>query len=1128
MGCKQIKVLLIFFLIFVLGSISFFSATPTVSINGLSTTPVNYYNLSEGNMTFVSGASVDIMGFVNGTNLANWTISLYNSSGVVNGTLCFNTSVENGTLCEWNTTYYCSLECENYSLVLNASDNASNSDSYEVEKITIDNIPPNLSNSNLIQGDDAFIRINITETYLNVVNSYLLNESNYTVIAWTSLINESQVEDQDDSESGTYNATWSKEVFYLNNTLTSAFFKYCDYCLVVPGCFKENDSENYDCGCHDDCDEEYNFWLVYNDSVSGSDKPFLGIGNDLWCGDGDCIINTTIIENGTSKFKPQTYYFNTSDGGDEDSSWIYYNSSEIVLYDVSGNQNLNLSQQNITNGTYKFMFTASDYGVMQNSIEDFEVSELSSDQFIFTVNKSILNSGQVYTGDVAQYLINITNTGDTNITNLTIVDIYDDGFNYTSASLAPDEINYSSRTVYWNNVSVSIPSNSSYLLYVNLTTASGDCNSSNQANVTAIDENADSQLNQGSVSIYIALPPPPLIEFESSTTQTGNYSQDWIFANVSANVSAGQIDSIIISLYNGSYDLINSSFNSSGGAIEFSYFFNFTGLSDGTYYLNSSVNNTLGNLNTTATRTIILDTTAPDVSIVYPLNSSYSINVSDLNYTVSEAGHCWWNNGSDNSTIVVAGVNWSDMTSVEGSNTWSVHCNDSSGNLNNSESVTFFKDSVIPYFSIIPSNQTINYSQAFSYDINATDSNFDSYFIENSNFAINRTSGLIINNTVLVPKIYLLNITINDSVGNKNSTLISVIVDFVNTTEFIANTSKEINMSVVDLILTIVTINNISDALTKAKLNTSAVANNSDLNHLKSIEINASSEVLGNLSWALINISYTSSELTARNITNESSLKIYYYNTSSSSWQLEPIQGLDSSGNYIWANVSHFSLFSIFGNNTNTTTVVVNDSDDDDDDDDSSSSGTGDTTSVAATGWTITYIITDEKFINGTSKMLGAKTRLRVKVNGVNHHVGVISLTTTLVTINVSSDPQQAIFSIGTGKKFDVLGDGYYDIYVKLEDISNSKANITVKSIHEEVIVTEQNEEVVSGEEVLSDGEVAKEVVDETVGDKKTSFWLGVLIFFVVLILLISIGVWYYYFYEKFFKKSFLKQGQSK
>ena len=44
-----------------------------------------------------------------------------------------------------------------------------------------------------------------------------------------------------------------------------------------------------------------------------------------------------------------------------------------------------------------------------------------------------------------------------------------------------------------------------------------------------------------------------------------------------------------------------------------------------------------------------------------------------------------------------------------------------------------------------------------------------------------------------------------------------------------------------------------------------------------------------------------------------STLKIYYFNTTLGDWQLETNTNVDQTNNYVWANVTHFSLFGAFG-----------------------------------------------------------------------------------------------------------------------------------------------------------------------------------------------------------------------
>ncbi len=110
--------------------------------------------------------------------------------------------------------------------------------------------------------------------------------------------------------------------------------------------------------------------------------------------------------------------------------------------------------------------------------------------------------------------------------------------------------------------------------------------------------------NTGSASVTFTLDTTfPLINFTNPTSESGTQVHNAIWANVTATDT--NLANITIYLYNstGLYNSTNSSTSP--------FFLNFTDLSDGTYYLNATVIDLVGNTNTTETRTITLDTTYP-------------------------------------------------------------------------------------------------------------------------------------------------------------------------------------------------------------------------------------------------------------------------------------------------------------------------------------------------------------------------------------------------------------------------------------------------------------------------------------------------------------------------------------
>ncbi|MGC9310170.1 MAG: CARDB domain-containing protein [Candidatus Aenigmatarchaeota archaeon] len=101
--------------------------------------------------------------------------------------------------------------------------------------------------------------------------------------------------------------------------------------------------------------------------------------------------------------------------------------------------------------------------------------------------------------------------------------------------------------------------------------------------------------------------------------------------------------------------------------------------------------------------------------------------------------------------------------------------------------------------------------------------------------------------------------------------------------------------------------------------------------------------------------------------------------------------------------------------------------------------------------WSVTYPVTDEQFAAGYSKALRAGYRLKVAVGGEYHYVGLISTTANTATINVSSTSQQATLSSGEERMFEITGDNYYDLLVRLESVGNGTANVTVVQVNTEI-----------------------------------------------------------------------------
>ncbi len=178
----------------------------------------------------------------------------------------------------------------------------------------------------------------------------------------------------------------------------------------------------------------------------------------------------------------------------------------------------------------------------------------------------------------------------------------------------------------------------------------------------------------------------PLLSYSSGTaTNDTNTTRKYVYVNVS--FSDINFANVTYSLYDGNMNPVNiTTYNS-----QIKYI-NWTGLSDGTYYYNVQVYDLADNSNTTQTRKITIDTTAPVINILSPKPRQYLTNISlPLNVSVTDAGvgvsKCWWNLDNHPNQTILCNENTTFNTSV-GTHTLYFYSNDSLGNLAES-SVTF-------------------------------------------------------------------------------------------------------------------------------------------------------------------------------------------------------------------------------------------------------------------------------------------------------------------------------------------------------------------------------------------------------------------------------------------------------
>ena len=167
------------------------------------------------------------------------------------------------------------------------------------------------------------------------------------------------------------------------------------------------------------------------------------------------------------------------------------------------------------------------------------------------------------------------------------------------------------------------------------------------------------------------------------------------------------------------------------------------------------------------------DTTYPIPTIIYPTNTSYTTHRTELNYTYAEINcdSAWYSNdsGVNNYSVQSCGTNFTGLLSSEGSNTWTLYMNDTSGN-ENSTSVTYFVDSLAPTVMINQPQQQ-NYS-SLSVNITLNEAGYCEYSLGSDNVTMTNNGNVDFahTNSSIADGIYTLSAYCNDSLGNKNYT----------------------------------------------------------------------------------------------------------------------------------------------------------------------------------------------------------------------------------------------------------------------------------------------------------------------------------------------------------------------
>ena len=238
----------------------------------------------------------------------------------------------------------------------------------------------------------------------------------------------------------------------------------------------------------------------------------------------------------------------------------------------------------------------------------------------------------------------------------------------------------------------------------------------------------------------------------------------------------------------------------------------YSGLTDGNYNWSfqwCASNTTIAQCQyATTNRTLTIDTTKPKSIILYPLNQTYNINITAMNFSVSDTHlqACWYSTNSTQNATITCGNNATGLTSTEGSNTWMFGANDTFGNQNTTY-VTFWKDTIAPEIELVyPENATYDFND-IGLNYTVSDSNLESCWYSWNDGSDNQSMVCNINVSGLIASegSNIWNVWANDTSGNVNSSTVNFDVDTIPPIVNIlypANASYNVNVDEVNYSIT--------------------------------------------------------------------------------------------------------------------------------------------------------------------------------------------------------------------------------------------------------------------------------------------------------------------------------------
>ncbi len=153
------------------------------------------------------------------------------------------------------------------------------------------------------------------------------------------------------------------------------------------------------------------------------------------------------------------------------------------------------------------------------------------------------------------------------------------------------------------------------------------------------------------------------------------------------------------------------------------HYYNQSTVSEGSHSVIFYCNDTIGSMDLSNVISFTVDTIKPTITLTSPDNTTYNTGWVWINATNSENdGWCGASiNSTANQTMDNSSGNWNlNATVSQGANNAKVFCNDSSGNMNVSDTKYFYVDSIAPQWSLNQSSYPLAYNPATLSTFNIT------------------------------------------------------------------------------------------------------------------------------------------------------------------------------------------------------------------------------------------------------------------------------------------------------------------------------------------------------------------------------------------------------------------------